>query len=70
MNGEQVPGWVGFTYGFNMTRNPAGTVNIGFTSDGMPVGLQVIGRQRDDLAVLQAMSAMEELFGTERTANI
>lgn len=70
VNGQETQGWVGFTYGFNMTRNPAGTVNVGFTSDGMPVGLQVVGRQRDDLAVLQALSALEELYGTDHMADI
>lgn len=68
VNGEEVPGWVGFTYGFNLTRNPAATVNVGFTGDGMPVALQVVGRQRADVAVLQTVAALEELFGTERVA--
>jgi Asp-tRNA(Asn)/Glu-tRNA(Gln) amidotransferase A subunit family amidase len=68
--GEETASWVGFTYGFNMTRNPAGTVNVGFTADGMPVGLQIVGRQRDDLAVLQAISAIEDLFTTDRLAPI
>jgi len=68
INGREVQGWVGFTYGFNMTRNPAGTVNVGFTDDGMPVGLQVVGRQRDDMAVLRALAALEELYGTDHRA--
>ena len=70
INGEEVLTWVGFTYGFNMTRNPAGTVNVGFTSDGMPVGLQVVGRQRDDVVVLQTLAALEELYGTDHRAPI
>ena len=70
IDGEEVLGWVAFTYGFNMTRNPAGTVNVGFTSDGMPVGLQVVGRQRDDVVVLQALVALEELYGTDHRAPI
>lgn len=68
VDGEEVPGWVAFTYGFNMTRNPAGTVNVGLTADGMPVGLQVIGRQRDDMAVLQTLAALEQLYGTDHRA--
>lgn len=70
INGKEVPGWVSFTYGFNMTRNPAGTVNVGYTADGMPVGLQVIGRQRDDVAVLQTLAALEALFDDDRRADI
>ncbi len=70
INDLEVLGWVGFTYGFNMTRNPAGTVNVGFTADGMPVGLQVVGRQRDDVLVLQTLAALEELYGTDHRAPI
>lgn len=63
INGVEERGWVKFSYGFNMTRNPAGTVCCGFTEDGMPVGLQVAGRQLDDVAVLQAMAALELVLG-------
>ncbi len=62
INGVEHQGWVSFSYGFNLTRNPAGTVNCGQTSDGMPVGLQVVGRQLDDVSVIQAMAAFETLL--------
>lgn len=68
IDGEEVPGWVSFTYGFNLTRNPAGTVRCGFTTDGLPVGLQVVGRQLDDVAVIQTVAALEDLFGTTELA--
>ena len=68
INGEEQPSWVSFTYGLNLTRNPAGSVNCGFTADGMPVGMQVIGRQLDDVGVIQAMAAMEQVFASERLA--
>ena len=51
-----------------MTRNPAGTVNAGFTKLGLPVGLQILGRQRDDVAVLQAMCFAEGVLGLAATA--
>ncbi|MEM8925191.1 MAG: amidase family protein [Actinomycetota bacterium] len=70
INGDEVPGWVSFTYGLNMTRNPAGTVNVGFTDDGMPVGLQVIGRPHNDYAVLRTIRMLEERFGTDRVAPV
>ena len=57
--------WVAFTYPFNMTRSPAGTVCAGFTSDGMPVGLQVIGPQHADVAVLRAMALLEDALGVD-----
>ncbi len=63
LNGTDVPGWVAFTFGINMTRNPAGTVRAGTTKAGLPVGLHIIGNQRDDATVLKAMCFIEELFG-------
>ncbi len=62
INGEERPAWVSFSYGLNLTRNPAGSINCGFTADGMPVGLQIIGRQLDDVGVLQAMGSLEEML--------
>jgi len=52
-------GWAEFSYPFNMSWNPAASVPCGFTADGLPVGLQVVGRRFDDLGVLQAAAAFE-----------
>ncbi len=68
VNGEETPAWVAFTMGINMTRNPAGVVPIDTTDQGLPIALQVIGRQRDDLSVLQAMHAMEGVFQFDQQA--
>ncbi|HIG41581.1 MAG: amidase [bacterium] len=70
VNGSDTPSWIGFTVGLNMTRNPAGVVPIATTSAGMPVALQVIGRQRADLSVLTAMHRMEEVVGFSETADV
>src|SRR5438132_621336 len=51
--------WLPFTFPFNMTGQPAATVPAGFTSDGLPVGLQIVGRHLDDPAVLRASAAYE-----------
>jgi aspartyl-tRNA(Asn)/glutamyl-tRNA(Gln) amidotransferase subunit A len=59
INGEPDLNWVRFTYPFNLTRSPAGTVCAGFTTSGLPVGLQLIGPQHGDLVVLRAMAAIE-----------
>jgi aspartyl-tRNA(Asn)/glutamyl-tRNA(Gln) amidotransferase subunit A len=48
-----------FTYIFNMTGQPAATVPCGFTKAGLPIGLQIIGRRYDDVAVLRASAAFE-----------
>jgi aspartyl-tRNA(Asn)/glutamyl-tRNA(Gln) amidotransferase subunit A len=52
-------GWTAFTYPFNLTGQPAATVPAGFTADGLPVGLQIVGKIRDDVNVLRAARAFE-----------
>jgi aspartyl-tRNA(Asn)/glutamyl-tRNA(Gln) amidotransferase subunit A len=51
--------WAEFSYPFNLSGNPAATVPCGFTKDGLPVGLQIVGRRFDDLGVMQAAAAFE-----------
>ena len=53
-------GWIPFTYPFNMTGQPAASVPCGFTSDGLPIGLQIVGRRFDDATVLRAAAAFEK----------
>ena len=50
-----------FMYPFNLTGQPAATVPCGFTSDGLPVGLQIVGRPYADAAVLRAAAGFEAL---------
>ncbi len=52
--------WTAFTYPFNLTGQPAASVPCGFV-DGLPVGLQIVGRWRDDATVLRAAAAFEAL---------
>jgi aspartyl-tRNA(Asn)/glutamyl-tRNA(Gln) amidotransferase subunit A len=51
--------WAEFSYPFNMSWNPAASVPCGFTAEGLPVGLQIVGKRFDDLGVLQASAAFE-----------
>lgn len=53
-------GWTPFTYPFNMTQQPAATLPCGFTSAGLPVGLQVVGPRHADARVLAACAAFEQ----------
>jgi aspartyl-tRNA(Asn)/glutamyl-tRNA(Gln) amidotransferase subunit A len=48
-----------FTYPFNLTGQPAASVPCGFTRDGLPIGLQIVGRRFDDVTVLRASAAFE-----------
>jgi aspartyl-tRNA(Asn)/glutamyl-tRNA(Gln) amidotransferase subunit A len=51
--------WTPFSFPFNLTQQPAASINCGFTKDGLPVGLQIVGRMFDDMGVLAASAAYE-----------
>ena len=51
--------WVSYTYPFNLTGQPAATVCAGFGADGMPVGLQIVGRAFGEYDVVRAAAAFE-----------
>lgn len=53
--------WMTFTSPFNMTGLPAATIPCGWTSSGLPIGLQIVGRQYDEKTVLQVSKAFEEV---------
>ena len=55
-------GWFAFTYPFNFTGQPAASMPCGFTGDGLPVGLQIVGNRYDDDGVLRASRAFEKAF--------
>jgi len=42
-----------FTVPYNMSEQPASSINCGWTGDGRPIGLQIAGRRFDDLGVLR-----------------
>ncbi|MGH2459148.1 MAG: amidase [Chloroflexota bacterium] len=51
--------WSPFTLPFNLTGQPAATVPCGWTADGLPIGLQIVGRRHEDALVLRAAAAFE-----------
>jgi len=51
--------WAEFSYPFNFSGSPAASVPCGFTAEGLPVGLQIVGPRLADLRVLQAARAFE-----------
>lgn len=63
VDGQETANWVQYTYPFNCTRSPAGTVPVGVSSQGTPIGLQVVGPQHADQVVLRAIAALEAELG-------
>lgn len=55
------PTWTPFTYPFNMTGQPALSVPMGLAGDGLPMGLQIVGRRFEDELVLKAGHLFEQL---------
>jgi len=52
---------IGFTVAYNMSEQPAASVNCGYDSEGLPIGLQIIGRRFDDVGVLAIARAVEAI---------
>lgn len=54
--------WLGFTFPFNLSGQPAATLPAGWTAAGLPVGLQLVGRPFGERAVLRLAAAFEAAF--------
>src|SRR6202163_992567 len=57
---------IAYTMPWNMAENPAVTINGGFSANGFPIGVQIVGRRFDDLGVLGMAKAFEGLRGAQR----
>jgi aspartyl-tRNA(Asn)/glutamyl-tRNA(Gln) amidotransferase subunit A len=57
---------IGYTVAWNMSEQPAVSINCGYTAAGAPVGLQIVGRRFDDLGVLRLAKAYEDRRGLQR----
>jgi aspartyl-tRNA(Asn)/glutamyl-tRNA(Gln) amidotransferase subunit A len=59
---------ISFTVAFNMSEQPAASINGGYSDEGLPIGLQIIGRRFDDLGVLGVASAFEQMRASQARA--
>ena len=57
---------IAFTLPWNMSEQPAASVNAGWNDAGLPIGLQIVGRRHDDLGVLRMSRLWERLRGEPR----
>lgn len=55
--------WTPFTYPFNMTQQPALSIPIGTTTEGLPIGLQIVGPRHSDDLVLAVGRFAEQVLG-------
>ncbi len=58
--------WSPNTYPFNLTGQPAASVPVGLTGEGLPVGLQIVGPRGADALVLTAAQAIEQAVAMPR----
>lgn len=59
--------WTPLTYPFNLTQQPAASVPCGIAANGLPVGLQIVGRMFEDRKVLRISAAVENAVGVFRS---
>jgi aspartyl-tRNA(Asn)/glutamyl-tRNA(Gln) amidotransferase subunit A len=57
---------IAFTVPYNMSEQPAASVNWGYSAEGLPIGVQVIGRRFDDAGVLRISLLLEEVRPQQR----
>lgn len=57
---DPLHGWI-LTWPINLTGNPTASVPAGFAGDGLPVGMQIIGRRHEDDTVLSASAAFQQV---------
>jgi aspartyl-tRNA(Asn)/glutamyl-tRNA(Gln) amidotransferase subunit A len=57
---------ISFTMPFNMSEQPASSINCGYTKDGKPIGLQIAGRRFDDAGVMRLSKWYEQARGPQK----
>jgi Asp-tRNA(Asn)/Glu-tRNA(Gln) amidotransferase A subunit family amidase len=57
---DELPEWVAYTFAFNATGQPAFSLPNGFNQAGLPIGLQIVGRQADEVTIIGLARQFEE----------
>ena len=57
---------ISFTMPYNMSEQPAASINCGYTTEGKPIGLQIAGRRFDDLGVMRLSRWFESARGEQK----
>ena len=56
---------IAFTVPWNMSEQPAASINCGYSASGLPIGLQIAGARFDDVGVMRVARAFEQLCGPQ-----
>jgi Asp-tRNA(Asn)/Glu-tRNA(Gln) amidotransferase A subunit family amidase len=57
---------IAFTVPYNMSEQPAASINWGYSTEGLPIGVQLVGRRFDDAGVLRLARLIEALRPAQR----
>jgi aspartyl-tRNA(Asn)/glutamyl-tRNA(Gln) amidotransferase subunit A len=57
---------IAFTVPYNMSEQPAASINWSYSSEGLPIGIQLVGKRFDDAGVLSLASLAEALRPRQR----
>ena len=57
---------IAYTVTWNMSENPAASINGGYNAKGFPIGVQIVGRRFDDIGVLRMAKAFEGMRGPQK----
>ena len=57
---------IGFTMPYNMSEQPASSINCAYTTEGKPIGLQIAGHRFDDLGVMRLSRWFEQARGPQK----
>src|SRR5207245_2440132 len=57
---------IAFTVPYNMSEQPAASINWAASRDGLPIGVQIVGRRFDDAGVLRVARLIEQLRPAQR----
>lgn len=63
---ERAMDHIGFTMPYNMSEQPAASINCGYTKEGKPIGLQIAGHRFDDLGVMRLSRWYEAARGAQK----
>ncbi len=68
MNAQAMLGWTPFSYPFNLSQQPAISLPCGLSSQGLPMGVQLVGPMFGDALLLRAAQALQACYALQRPA--